>query len=144
MGTLCKNCPFKGVKRTEGSCTELFAKKFHNSCVTYDISKHQFLKELNEFEKQMKTEVREMTEEEQKEFNDAVQHINEEMPKTDTFFQELPSDVKNVPLKEEKPKRTRKTTAKKATTKKAATKKVKKEITEEIKSETNDENTVTD
>jgi len=70
MGTLCKNCPFKGVKRTEGSCTELFAKKFHNSCVTYDISKHQFLKEFNEFEKQMKT---------------------------DTFFQELPSDVKDVP-----------------------------------------------
>ena len=63
MGTLCKNCPFKGVKRTEGSCTELFAKKYHNSCVTYDISKHQFLKELNEFEKQMKTEVIEMTEE---------------------------------------------------------------------------------
>ena len=107
MGTLCKNCPFKGVKRSEGSCTELFAKKFHNSCVTYDISKHQFLKELNEFEKQMKTE------EEQKEFNDAVQHINEEMPKVDTFFQELPSDVKNIPLKEEKPKRTRKASTKK-------------------------------
>ena len=139
MGTLCKNCPFKGVKRTEGSCTELFAKKYHNSCVTYDISKHQFLKELNEFEKQMKTEVREMTKEEQKEFNEAVQHINEEMPKTDTFFQELPSDVKDVPPKEEKPKRTRK-----ASPKKASAKKVKKEITEEIKSETNDENTVTD
>jgi uncharacterized protein YdiU (UPF0061 family) len=137
MGTLCKNCPFKGVKRTEGSCTELFAKKFHNSCVTYDISKHQFLKELDEFEKQMKTEVREMTEDEQKEFNDAVQHINEEMSKTDTFLQELPSDVKNIPLKEEKPKRTRK-----ASPKKVSTKKVKKEITEEIKSETNDENTV--
>lgn len=87
MGTLCKNCPFKGVKITEGSCTELFAKKYHNSCVTYDISKHQFLKELNEFEKQMKTDAREMTEEEQK--------------KSD------------------------------------------KEITEKIKSETNDENTVT-
>lgn len=139
MGTLCKNCPFKGIKRTEGSCTELFAKKFHNSCVTYDISKHQFLKELKEFEEQKKTEIREMTEEEQKEFNDAVQHINEEMPKIDTFFQELPSDVKNIPLKEEKPKSTRK-----ASTKKASAKKVKKEITEEIKSETNDENTVTD
>ena len=139
MGTLCKNCPFKGVKRTEGSCTELFAKKFHNNCVTYDISKHQFLEELNEFEKQMKTEVREMTKEEQKEFNEAVQHINEEMPKTDTFFQELPSDVKDVPPKEEKPKRTRKSSPKKA-----SAKKVKKEITEEIKSETNDENTVTD
>ena len=139
MGTLCKNCPFKGVKRTEGSCTELFAKKYHNSCVTYDISKHQFLKELNEFEKQMKTDVREMTEEKQKKFDEAIQHINEEMPKTDTFFQELPLDVKDVPIKEEKPKRTRK-----ASSKKASTKKVKKEITEEIKNETNDENTVTD
>lgn len=138
MGTLCKNCPFKGVKRTEGSCTELFAKKYHNSCVTYDISKHQFLKELNEFEKQMKTEVREMTEEKQKKSDEAIQHINEEMPKTDTFFQELPLDVKDVPLKEEKPKRTIK-----ASSKKASTKKVKKEITEKIKSETNDENTVT-
>ena len=87
----------------------------------------------------MKTEVREMTKEEQKEFNEAVQHINEEMPKADTFFQELPSDVKDVPPKEEKPKRTRK-----ASPKKASAKKVKKEITEEIKSETNDENTVTD
>ena len=138
MGTLCKNCPFKGVKRTEGSCTELFAKKYHNSCVTYDISKHQFLKELNEFEKQMKTEVIEMTEEKQKKSDEAIQHINEEMPKTDTFFQELPLDVKDVPTKEEKPKRTRK-----ASSKKASAKKVKKEITEEIKSETNDENTVT-
>ena len=139
MGTLCKNCPFKGVKRTEGSCTELFAKKYHNSCVTYDISKHQFLKELNEFEKQMKTEVIEMTEEKQKKSDEAIQHINEEMPKTNTFFQELPLDVKDVPPKEEKPKRTRK-----ASYKKASAKKVKKEITEEIKSETNDENTVTD
>ena len=139
MGTLCKNCPFKGVKRTEGSCTELFAKKYHNSCVTYDISKHQFLKELNEFEKQMKTDVREMTEEEQKKSDEAIQNIIEEMPKTDTFFQELPLDVKDVPPKEEKHKRTRK-----ASSKKASTKKVKKEITKEIKSETNDENTVTD
>ena len=139
MGTLCKNCPFKGVKRTEGFCTELFAKKYHNSCVTYDISKHQFLKELNEFEKQMKTEVIEMTEEKQKKSDEAIQHINEEMPKTDTFFQELPLDVKDVPTKEEKPKRTRK-----ASSKKASAKKIKKEITEEIKSETNDENTVTD
>ena len=139
MGTLCKNCPFKGVKRTEGSCTELFAKKYHNSCVTYDISKHQFLKELNEFEKQMKTEVIEMTEEKQKKSDEAIQHINEEMPKTDTFFQELPLDVKDVPTKEEKPKRTRK-----ASSKKASAKKIKKEITEEIKNETNDENIVTD
>lgn len=131
MGTLCKNCPFKGVKRSEGSCTELFAKKFHNSCVTYDISKHVFLEELKKFEEQKKTEIEEMTEEEQKEFGEAIQHINEEMPKVDTFLQELPSDVKDVPLKEEKPKRVRKTTTKKTTAKKVATKKVKKEITEE-------------
>ena len=132
MGTLCKNCPFKGVKRTEGSCTELFAKKFHNSCVTYDISKHMFLEELKEFENEVKrTEIRKMTEEGHKEFDEAIQQINEEMPKTDTFFQELPSDVKNIPLKEEKPKRIRKTTAKRVTTKKAATKKVEKEITKE-------------
>lgn len=132
MGTLCKNCPFKGVKRTEGSCTELFAKKFHNSCVTYDISKHMFLEELEEFENEVKrTEIREMTEEGQKEFDDAVQHINEEMPKTDTFFQELPSDVKDIPLKEEKPKRTRNVSPKKASAKKAATREVEKEITKE-------------
>ena len=112
MGTLCKNCPFKGVKRSEGSCTELFAKKFHNSCVTYDISKHVFLEELKKFEENKKTEIR-------------------EIPKVDTFFQERPSDVKDIPLKEEKPKRVRKTTTKKTTTKKAATKKVEKEITEE-------------
>ena len=124
MGTLCKNCPFKGVKRTEGSCTELFAKKFHNSCVTYDISKHQFLEELKEFENEVKNAK------------------EKEEVATEIQTQEIPSEVKDIPLKEEKPKRVRKTTAKKATTKKAATKKIEKEITEEIKSETNDENTV--
>ena len=61
------------------------------------------------------------------------------MPKTDTFFQELPLYVKDVPPKEKKPKR-----ARKASSKKASAKKVKKEITEKIKNETNDENTVTD
>lgn len=127
MGTLCKNCPFKGVKRTEGSCTELFAKKFHNSCVTYDISKHQFLEELKEFENEVKNAKE-----------------KEEEVATEIQTQEIPSEVKDIPLKEEKPKRARKTTAKKATTKKVATKKIEKEITEEIKSETNDENTVTD
>ena len=126
MGTLCKNCPFKGVKRTEGSCTELFAKKFHNSCVTYDISKHQFLEELKEFENEVKNAK------------------EKEEVATEIQTQEIPSEVKDIPLKEEKPKRVRKTTAKKATTKKAATNKIEKEITEEIKSETNDENTVTD
>ena len=128
MGTLRKNCPFKGVKRTEGSCTELFAKKFHNSCVTYDISKHQFLEELKEFENEVKN----------------AKEKEEEVVATEIQTQEIPSEVKDIPLKEEKPKRVRKSTAKKATTKKAATKKIEKEITEEIKSETNDENTVTD
>ena len=126
MGTLCKNCPFKGVKRTEGSCTELFAKKFHNSCVTYDISKHQFLEELKEFENEVKNAK------------------EKEEVATEIQTQEIPSEVKDIPLKEEKPKRARKASPKKATTKKAATKKIEKEITEEIKSETNDENTVTD
>jgi len=125
MGTLCKNCPFKGVKRTEGSCTELFAKKFHNSCVTYDISKHQFLEELKEFENEVKNAKE-----------------KEEEVATEIQTQEIPSEVKDIPLKEEKPKRARKASPKKATTKKAATKKIEKEITEEIKSETNDENTV--
>ena len=126
MGTLCKNCPFKGVKRTEGSCTELFAKKFHNSCVTYDISKHQFLEELKEFENEVKNAK------------------EKEEVATEIQTQEIPSEVKDIPLKEEKPKRTRKASPKKAATKKAVTKKIEKEITEEIKSETNDENTVTD
>ena len=108
MGTLCKNCPFKGVKRTEGSCTELFAKKFHNSCVTYDISKHQFLEELKEFENEVKNAK------------------EKEEVATEIQTQEIPSEVKDIPLKEEKPKRVRKSTAKKATTKKAATKKIEK------------------
>jgi hypothetical protein len=47
MGTLCKNCPFKDIKsmRKEigesdaelNSCTDLFARKYHNSCVIYNI-----------------------------------------------------------------------------------------------------------
>ena len=135
MGTLCKNCPFKHTNKEEGHCTDLFIKKFHNSCVTYDISKYQFLEELKEFEEQKKTEIKDMTEEEQKEFDEAIHHINEEMPKVDTFFQELPSDVKNIPLKEEKPKRTRKGT-KKATARKPRKSTVK--ITQEIKTEENE------
>lgn len=62
MGTLCKNCPFKGIKTETDSCTNLFAKKYHNSCVTYDISKHKekqekkkFMKELEEFTNEKKT-----------------------------------------------------------------------------------------
>jgi len=62
MGTLCKNCPFKGIKTETDSCTTLFAKKYHNSCVTYDISKHKekqerekFIKELEEFTNEKKT-----------------------------------------------------------------------------------------
>ena len=62
MGTLCKNCPFKGIKTETDSCTILFAKKYHNSCVTYDITKHKekqekekFMKELEEFTNEKKT-----------------------------------------------------------------------------------------
>lgn len=62
MGTLCKNCPFKGIKTETDSCTTLFAKKYHNSCVTYDITEHKekqekekFMKELEEFTNEKKT-----------------------------------------------------------------------------------------
>ena len=62
MGTLCKNCPFKGIKTETDSCTTLFAKKYHNSCVTYDITEHKekqekknFIKELEEFTNEKKT-----------------------------------------------------------------------------------------
>ena len=64
MGTLCKNCPFKGIKTETDSCTTLFAKKYHNSCVTYDIAKHKekqekekFMKELKEFTNEKKTSI---------------------------------------------------------------------------------------
>lgn len=62
MGTLCKNCPLKGIKTETDSCTTLFAKKYHNSCVTYDITEHKvkqekekFMKELEEFANEKKT-----------------------------------------------------------------------------------------
>lgn len=62
MGTLCKNCPLKGIKTETDSCTTLFAKKYHNSCVTYDITEHKgkqerekFIKELEEFTNEKKT-----------------------------------------------------------------------------------------
>jgi hypothetical protein len=64
MGTLCKNCPFKGIKTETDSCTTIFAKKYHNSCVTYDITEHKekqekkkFIKELEEFTKEKKTSI---------------------------------------------------------------------------------------
>jgi len=64
MGTLCKNCPFKGIKTETDSCTTLFAKKYHNSCVTYDITEHKgkqerekFIKELEEFTNETKTSI---------------------------------------------------------------------------------------
>lgn len=37
MGTSCKKCPFKDIKKEEGSCVQMFAKKYHTSCVNYDI-----------------------------------------------------------------------------------------------------------
>lgn len=69
MGTLCKNCPLKGIKTETDSCTTLFAKKYHNSCVTYDITKHKekqekekFLKELKDFTNGKKTSIDETKE----------------------------------------------------------------------------------
>lgn len=48
MGTLCKNCPFKDIKAVRKeigesdaefkSCTDLFVRKYHNSCVLYNIN----------------------------------------------------------------------------------------------------------
>lgn len=62
MGTLCKNCPCKGLKTETDSCMTLFAKKYHNSCVTYDITeykvkqeKEKFMKELEELTNEKKT-----------------------------------------------------------------------------------------
>jgi hypothetical protein len=56
MGTLCKNCPFRGTKKEEGHCTDLFIKRYHNSCVTYDIVKDDFMKKVEAFSKQKKKE----------------------------------------------------------------------------------------
>ena len=56
MGTLCKNCPFKHTNKEEGHCTDLFIKKFHNSCVTFDIKEDLFFKDLDEFCKKKKVE----------------------------------------------------------------------------------------
>jgi len=62
MGTLCKNCPCRGLKTETDSCMTIFAKKYHNSCVTYDITEHKekqerekFIKELEEFTNEKKT-----------------------------------------------------------------------------------------
>ena len=64
MGTLCKNCPCRGLKTETDSCMTLFAKKYHNSCVTYDITeykakqeKEKFMKELDEFTNEKKTTI---------------------------------------------------------------------------------------
>jgi hypothetical protein len=64
MGTLCKNCPCRGLKTKTDSCMTIFAKKYHNSCVTYDIAKHKekqekkkFMKELEEFTNEKKTSI---------------------------------------------------------------------------------------
>jgi hypothetical protein len=62
MGTLCKNCPCRGLKTETDSCMTLFAKKYHNSCVTYDITeykvkqeKEKFMKELEKLTNEKKT-----------------------------------------------------------------------------------------
>lgn len=69
MGTLCKNCPLKGIKTETDSCTTLFAKKYHNSCVTYDITEHKkkqekekFIKELDKFTNEKKKSIDETKE----------------------------------------------------------------------------------
>lgn len=47
--TLCKNCPFKNAKKEEGHCTDLFIRKYHNSCVTYNIAEDDLYKDLDDF-----------------------------------------------------------------------------------------------
>lgn len=40
MGTLCKNCPMRVKKDNKEDCMTLFARKYFNSCTTYDINEH--------------------------------------------------------------------------------------------------------
>jgi hypothetical protein len=57
MGTLCKNCPMRGIQEKTGEhCTVAFANKYGNSCVTLDITEQTFKKELEEFSKEKKKE----------------------------------------------------------------------------------------
>ena len=39
MGTLCKDCPMKEKKGKE-DCMTLFARKYFNSCTTFDVNEH--------------------------------------------------------------------------------------------------------
>lgn len=39
--TKCKDCPFKNNKTNE-HCTVLFARKYKNSCSTYDVNGEKF------------------------------------------------------------------------------------------------------
>ena len=75
MGTLCKNCPFKGIKTETDSCTTLFAKKYHNSCVTYDITEYKVKQEKEKFMK----ELEELTNEKKRIINNENKTIGTEV-----------------------------------------------------------------
>lgn len=59
MGTLCKNCPVRDIRKKTGEpCTIAFATRYGNSCVNLDITEQLFNKELEEFSKKKKTETK--------------------------------------------------------------------------------------
>jgi len=59
MGTLCKNCPVRDIRKKTGEpCTIAFATRYGNSCVNLDITEQLFNKELEEFSKKKKTEAK--------------------------------------------------------------------------------------
>ena len=59
MGTLCKNCPVRDIRKKTGEpCTIAFATRYGNSCVNLDITEQLFNKELEEFSKKKKAETK--------------------------------------------------------------------------------------
>ena len=114
MGTLCKNCPCRGLKTETDSCMTLFAKKYHNSCVTYDITeykvkqeKEKFMKELEELANEKKTIIN------NKEKTIGTEALNEtveiEMPTDDVVnTQEVQKKTTSKTIKAKKASRPRK------------------------------------
>ena len=59
MGTLCKDCPVRDIRKKTGeSCTIAFATRYGNSCVNLDITEQLFNKEIEEFSKKKKAETK--------------------------------------------------------------------------------------
>ena len=52
MGTLCKNCPVRDIRKKTGEpCTIAFAMRYGNSCVNLDVTEQLLNKELEELSK---------------------------------------------------------------------------------------------